>query len=275
MGSYSYNSKNSSYGYNNQNPSFGPEFQRLFDPFSNSLGGFNGVLRGGPALSHSLVLDSEKGELVKAPARVGKKGVSEAKALAALKSHSEAERRRRERINAHLTTLRSLVPCTDKMDKATLLAEVISQVKELKKTACEESQGFLIPMDDDEVKVEICDDGAEDGAVSYRASLCCDYRPQLLSDLRQAIDNLQLELVKSEISTLGSRVTNAFVYTCRKAGENTDMEQCRCIANRVHDALNSVLEKAAAASALPEYSPRTLPSKRRRTTCFDTSCSSS
>lgn len=116
MGSYSYNSKNSSYGYNNQNPSFGPEFQRLFDPFSNNLGGFNGVLRGGPALSHSLVLDSEKGELVKAPARVGKKGVSEAKALAALKSHSEAERRRRERINAHLTTLRSLVPCTDKVN---------------------------------------------------------------------------------------------------------------------------------------------------------------
>ena len=67
-------------------------------------------------LSHSLVLDSEKGELVKAPARVGKKGVSEAKALAALKSHSEAERRRRERINAHLTTLRSLVPCTDKVN---------------------------------------------------------------------------------------------------------------------------------------------------------------
>lgn len=63
-----------------------------------------------------MVLDSEKGELVKAPARVGKKGVSEAKALAALKSHSEAERRRRERINAHLTTLRSLVPCTDKVN---------------------------------------------------------------------------------------------------------------------------------------------------------------
>jgi len=159
------------------------------------------------------------------------------------------------------------------MDKATLLAEVISRVNELKKIACEESQGFLIPMDDDEVKVEQCDDGAEDGTVSYRASLCCDYRPQLLSDLRQAIDNLQIELVNSEISTLGSRVKNAFVYTCQ--GENMDMEQCQGIANSVREALNSVLEKAAAASALPEYSPRTFPSKRRRTTCFDTSCSSS
>lgn len=67
-------------------------------------------------MSHSLVLDSEKGELVKAPARVGKKEISEAKALAALKNHSEAERRRRERINAHLATLRGLVPCTEKVD---------------------------------------------------------------------------------------------------------------------------------------------------------------
>ena len=43
---------------------------------------------------------AKKGELAKAPARVGKKGVSEEKTLTALKSHSEAERRRRERITA-------------------------------------------------------------------------------------------------------------------------------------------------------------------------------
>ncbi|KAF8391013.1 hypothetical protein HHK36_023313 [Tetracentron sinense] len=70
--------------------------------------------RGGSSLLPSLVLDSERGELVKAPAKLGQKGILEAKALAALKSHSEAERRRRERINAHLSTLRELVPCTDK-----------------------------------------------------------------------------------------------------------------------------------------------------------------
>lgn len=70
-------------------------------------------------MSQSLVLDSKKGELVKAPVKVGKKGVSEAKALAALKNHSEAERRRRERINAHLATLRGLVPSTEKVDNFT------------------------------------------------------------------------------------------------------------------------------------------------------------
>ena len=66
-------------------------------------------------VSQALMLDAEKGELLKEPARIGKIGTSEAKAFAALKSHSEAERRRRERINAHLATLRGLVPCTEKV----------------------------------------------------------------------------------------------------------------------------------------------------------------
>lgn len=97
--------------------SFGSDFSSLFDPFKHDVSGFGGASRGGAAanLPHSLVLDSEKGELVKAPARVGKKEVPEAKALLALKNHSEAERRRRERINAHLSTLRGLVPCTEKV----------------------------------------------------------------------------------------------------------------------------------------------------------------
>lgn len=77
----------------------------------------------GDLVNQSLVLDGEKGELVKASGRIGKRiGVSETKTIAALKSHSEAERRRRERINAHLATLRGLVPNNEKVSGCSWLA---------------------------------------------------------------------------------------------------------------------------------------------------------
>jgi len=98
--------------------SSGSDISGLFNPTLQSLGASNGaVVKGGLSSSHSLVYQSEKGELVKcsSAARVGKNEICEAKALAALKNHSEAERRRRERINGHLATLRGLVPSTEKV----------------------------------------------------------------------------------------------------------------------------------------------------------------
>ncbi|KAB2075140.1 hypothetical protein E1A91_A07G209900v1 [Gossypium mustelinum] len=82
-------------------------YSGFLDPFSCDLGPCNGI-------SQSLVLDNEKRELVvKSPVKVGKKSMAEEKVIAALKSHSEAERRR-ERINAHLDTLRTLLPYREK-----------------------------------------------------------------------------------------------------------------------------------------------------------------
>lgn len=101
----------------NANSSFEPRFGKLYDPV---FGGFNGVLRGGSlsqsqTQSQSLVLDSKEGDLVMPPVKSRKKKLSEAKAIASLKSHSESERRRRGRINANLDTLRGLVPCHGKV----------------------------------------------------------------------------------------------------------------------------------------------------------------
>ncbi|KAG6778853.1 hypothetical protein POTOM_015201 [Populus tomentosa] len=283
----------------NSNSSSGSSYMNTFDPFPCSLEGFSDVLQGRPMVSQSLVLDAEMGEIVKAPARVGNKGISEAKALAALKSHSEAERRRRERINAHLDTLRGLVPCTEKvtlkyegiscwyvtasisillaaivMDKATLLAAVISQVKELKRNALEACKGLLIPTADDEVKVETYFDGTKEGTLYFKASICCDYRPELLSDIRQAVDALSLKMVNAEISTLGSRLKNEFVFISnRNRNAVDDAEAMQLLTKSIHHALTSVLEKG---SASLEYSPRTpLPNKKRRVTFFDSSSPSS
>jgi hypothetical protein len=244
--------------YLNSNFPSGSDFFKVFDSFSSSLD----VFKNGYSVSESLVLDSEKGELVKAqpPVKSGKEGVSEEKAMAALKNHCEAERRRRERINSNLDTLRGLVPSSEKMDKATLLAEVISQVKLLKKTATEASKGTLIPTDSDEVTVEPYDNGAGNGTLSFRASLCCDYRPELLTELKQALEALQLNIVWAEMSTLEGRLKNVFIVTNK--GRATTAEACKILVSSVHEALKSVVDKA---SYFSEYSPRTtLPSKRRR-----------
>lgn len=68
------------------------------------------------ASSSSLVLDSVRGELVEAPVKLERKMVSAEKSVEALKNHSEAEKRRRARINAHFDTLRGLIPGAKKVE---------------------------------------------------------------------------------------------------------------------------------------------------------------
>ncbi|XP_042064517.1 transcription factor bHLH30-like isoform X2 [Salvia splendens] len=213
-------------------------------------------------VKHSLVLDGEKGELVKACGRVGKRnGVSATKTVEALRSHSEAERRRRERINAHLESLRGLVPNNEKMDKATLLAEVVSQIKQLRETASQASEGLHIPMDTDEVKVGRVENHSGDGSFLLMASLCCEHWPDLLSDVRQVMKSLPVQVVKSEVSTLGSRVKIAFLITSVEGDDG--------VVGLVRAALSDIVEKF---SALAESAEQLfIPRKRQRVSCIDSS----
>lgn len=225
--------------------------------------------------SSSLVLDSERGEIVRALVRPGtihhhhQKGAKAEKALMALRNHSEAERRRRERINGHLSMLRSLIPGTNKMDKASLLAEVLSHLKQLRRTATETTKGVLIPMDIDEVKVEQQIDNSLDGSsYSIRASLCCEYKHEVLSDLKEALDGLQLKTIRAEIATLGSRMMNLFVITGSKDDVNI-----KDVMSSVRQALKSVLDKFYASQEFSESN--TLSNKRRRMSFLTPSNSSS
>ncbi|GJN06438.1 hypothetical protein PR202_ga24167 [Eleusine coracana subsp. coracana] len=205
------------------------------------------------------------------------------KAATALKNHSEAERRRRERINAHLSTLRGIVPCTDKMDKAALLAEVITHVKKLKTNAARVVSRCPVPADADEVTVELVrhdtsssssssssHGSGSGGGFLVKATLSCDDGADLFADVKHALQPLRLKVVGSEVTTLGGRVRFTFLMSPACGG---DGEEDVTSVESVHQALQSVIDKAN--SAL-EFAPRaSLLNKRRRVSTFESSSSSS
>ncbi|XP_074308509.1 transcription factor bHLH30-like isoform X2 [Silene latifolia] len=135
----------------------------------------------------------------------------EEKALEACRSHKEAERQRRERINGHIATLRALLlPNLNKTDKASVLKEVVRQVRELKKATSEltndrnDVDGFkscLFPGDIDEVK--LC--RSENDTSTLIATLCCEERPDLIMDLTRALNSVKAKVVRAETSTIGGR----------------------------------------------------------------------
>jgi hypothetical protein len=97
-------------------------------------------------------------------------------------------------------------------DKASLLAEVIQHVKELKRQTSEiTEEACPLPTESDELTVDASSD--EDGRLVVRASLCCDDRADLLPDLIRALKALRLRALKAEITTLGGRVKNVLVIT--------------------------------------------------------------
>ncbi|KAJ6757981.1 TRANSCRIPTION FACTOR BHLH30 [Salix koriyanagi] len=207
--------------------------------------GLQAETRNGSCSTSSLVLDNERGELVEATVRMERKGVSAERSIAALKNHSEAERKRRARINTHLDTLRSLVPGASKMDKASLLAEVIGHLKELKSQAAEAGEGLLMPLDIDE--------------------------PEILSDLRKALDDLNLIIMRAEIATLEGRMKNVFVMSSCKEGLSGDSKVRQFLTGSIHKAFRSILDKFSQEFSLES----TLSSKRRRAALFQPSLSSS
>ncbi|KAL1343732.1 hypothetical protein HN51_030065 [Arachis hypogaea] len=180
--------------------------------------------------------------------------IMEAKALAASKSHSEAERRRRERINNHLSKLRSLLPSTTKTDKASLLAEVIQHVKELKRQTSMIAETSSVPTESDELTVDDASD--EDGKLVIKASLCCEDRSDLLPELIKTLKSMKLRTLKADITTLGGRVKNVLFITAEQdyyssstANEDHHHQHDHnnsyqyCISS-IQEALKAVMEKS-------------------------------
>lgn len=159
----------------------------------------------------------------------------------ALKVHSQAEKRRRERINDHLSTLRRMVPDANKMDKAALLGKVIDHVKDLKRKASSIGNGFSIPAESNEVTVESKEFDAtttSDTKNFYiKASISCDDRPDLFTSLMKAFHGLRLRTVRADITSLGGRVQNVFVLCGRRENGNGSGVNLSSLKESVKDAL--------------------------------------
>ncbi|KAL0554758.1 hypothetical protein IC582_008686 [Cucumis melo] len=168
------------------------------------------------------------------------------RALAALKNHKEAEKRRRERINSHLDKLRTLLPCNSKTDKASLLAKVVERVKELKNETLEIAELESFPSETDEISV-LSGEKSEDGRLVFKASLCCEDRSDLIPDLNDILNSLHLKTLRADIVTVGGRIRNVLL-----------------IAANDHHSVESVHFLQNALKSLIERSNSSLTSKRRR-----------
>lgn len=178
------------------------------------------------------------------------------------------------------------VPCVlcVQTDKASLLAEVIQHVKELKRQTSEiTEEACPLPTEADELTVDASSD--EDGRLVVRASLCCDDRADLLPDLIRALKALRLRALKAEITTLGGRVKNVLVitgddsagYEGMEEDEDQQEEQApmspQHMVASIQEALRAVMERTAAGSSAGEEPGAAAPSsgaaaglKRQRTT---------
>ncbi|PIA56325.1 hypothetical protein AQUCO_00700571v1 [Aquilegia coerulea] len=192
---------------------------------------------------------------------------AEKKAISASKSHSEAEKRRRDRINGHLRTLRTLLPNTIKTDKASLLAEVVHQVRELKKLADDVaskngngssssssgttttssttssgsgSREWVLPGESDELIMSYCDSNEKSESwARVKVSISCEDRVDLLKDLSEAVKSVRARVVKAEMSTIGGRTKSELVIEKRKGEEEEDDSELSVLRR----ALKSVIDK--------------------------------
>ncbi|KAJ7959630.1 Transcription factor [Quillaja saponaria] len=180
-------------------------------------------------------------------------------------SHSQAEKRRRDRINAQLATLRKLIPMSDKMDKAALLGSVIEHVKDLKRKAIEINKAFTLPTEVDEVTVDQDPAANSQDEISrkankfkhnivIKASVCCDDRPELFSELIQVLKALRMKAIKADVASVGGRIKSTLVL-CSK-----NNEEGVCL-NTLKHSLKLVVGKIASASM---QSNSRIRSKRQR-----------
>ncbi|XP_071732252.1 transcription factor bHLH51-like [Rutidosis leptorrhynchoides] len=192
---------------------------------------------------------------------VGGGECEDSKVLSASKNHSEAEKRRRDRINAHLDTLRKLTSNSDKMDKATLLGKVVEHIKELKSETIELSKVFKIPTELDQVIINLDSNTLDPcSKIFITALVCCEDRPELLSEIKQALDSLRLTMVQADMTCLGGRFICNFILCVT---DNTGANEIATIKK----SLKLLLGRIVSSSSYALSTNYRIKSKRQRFFC--------
>lgn len=144
------------------------------------------------------------------------------------------------------------------MDKAALLGSVIDHVKDLKRKAMEVSHVFSVPTEVDEVTVECEFDPSNahrtQGSIFIKASVCCEDRPELFSELIRALQGLKLTTVRADMASLSGR-TKSILLLCSKEDKDS-----ACISN-LKQSLKVVLSRIVSSSTASNYR---ITSKRQR-----------
>ncbi|KAG2319093.1 hypothetical protein Bca4012_054648 [Brassica carinata] len=124
------------------------------------------------------------------------KSKTESKEMAA-KKHSDAERRRRLRINCQFEALRTILPNLIKQDKASVLGETVRYFKELQKLVNEIP---TTPSLEDCLRLGQCKN--RDFA---RVVFSCSDREGLMSEVAESMKAANAKGVRAEMMTVGGR----------------------------------------------------------------------